>query len=687
MRRAGGSRRSGGRAAACVLASWLLVTGAAAQDADSLAAEATEEGPAPSAETPAADTADPAATADSVAPVDAKPALPDLGPNVIVIGGDDDSAAAPDSSQTQWPAYRPSAAMTALRDFRLERSVDVERSAFGDPDNPIEPLGLLSLADHLRLSPGVRTRELSQGPTIETFGLWGSGSGRSSLQWRGASLPLPGTSGPHTNEIAMSEIRGFSILRGGAAALYGPEAAAGALVLDTSSPLPDAPSTRVTVDEGTDDLTRASATFARRFGPHWGAFVNAETRVFEGFFVGTKASDRTLSATVVNRLPAGWELASTWRRFEADGRHGGFESALERDVTSERHDGRIEAYRPWRDDRGTLIGLNYTSARVENGLGGESADERHFVIPQLQVTSDLPDFAGLHWVARTEGSRSRVTTRSSGEVATNWRGASALRVTAGEGSTRFTVTGRADGEEGRRTAWQGRAEGQWRVGDFGVFGHASHSERWPDRGAALGGVNERHLGGGVGLRFQRSAFGLRAVAWANEIRDFRRDPTFEKVRAHAPVLDAPVGTAELRGTTIGGETAPFGIPGAGWLGSFLLRTSATWQSAENATFGTRLPGRPEFSWTGEGYVERRFFSGELLARARGRLTHWADRVDDAGEPVVDLWLTDVGLEGEIGDAVFFFRFHDLPARADEVEPGVRFPGFSRFYGISWRFLN
>ncbi|NNE43181.1 MAG: hypothetical protein HKN12_03160 [Gemmatimonadetes bacterium] len=60
-------------------------------------------------------------------------------------------------------------------------------------------------------------------------------------------------------------------------------------------------------------------------------------------------------------------------------------------------------------------------------------------------------------------------------------------------------------------------------------------------------------------------------------------------------------------------------------------------------------------------------------------------MDAAGAPVVDLWLTDVLLEGEIGDAVFFYRFHDGMNRADEVEPGIRFAGFSRMYGISWRF--
>jgi hypothetical protein len=84
-------------------------------------------------------------------------------------------------------------------------------------------------------------------------------------------------------------------------------------------------------------------------------------------------------------------------------------------------------------------------------------------------------------------------------------------------------------------------------------------------------------------------------------------------------------------------------------------------------------------------LQRALFQGELLARVRGRLTHYGDRVDEDGSPVIDMWFTDVILEGAIGDAVVFYRFHDLLDRADEVEPGIRFPGFSRMYGVSWKF--
>jgi hypothetical protein len=146
-----------------------------------------------------------------------------------------------------------------------------------------------------------------------------------------------------------------------------------------------------------------------------------------------------------------------------------------------------------------------------------------------------------------------------------------------------------------------------------------------------------------------------------------------------------VGEGEIAGATFGFDTDRFGIPAARWLGLFLFDTSVTWMSAENTTTGERLSGRPRFTWTGEGLLERRFFADELLARVRGRLTHWHDRIDDDGQDVEDLWLTDVLLEAEIGDAVLFVRFMDMLERADPVEPGIPFPGFSRMYGLTWRF--
>ena len=90
-------------------------------------------------------------------------------------------------------------------------------------------------------------------------------------------------------------------------------------------------------------------------------------------------------------------------------------------------------------------------------------------------------------------------------------------------------------------------------------------------------------------------------------------------------------------------------------------------------------------WTGDGFLERRFFEDELLARVRGRLAHYGDRPREGICADVDAWVTDVILEAGIGDAVLYYRFHDLLERADDIEPCYRFPGFSRMYGISWRF--
>ena len=71
----------------------------------------------------------------------------------------------------------------------------------------------------------------------------------------------------------------------------------------------------------------------------------------------------------------------------------------------------------------------------------------------------------------------------------------------------------------------------------------------------------------------------------------------------------------------------------------------------------------------EGFWERHFFADELRLRVVGRLTHWRDRLDGELLPVEDLWLTDVVIEGGIGDAVLYVRFLDMLERADEVEPG------------------
>jgi hypothetical protein len=180
---------------------------------------------------------------------------------------------------------------------------------------------------------------------------------------------------------------------------------------------------------------------------------------------------------------------------------------------------------------------------------------------------------------------------------------------------------------------------------------------------------------------------VRVAAFGTRIGDLRPDPTFEEVQERARVLGAPVGDGEIAGATAGVETERFAMPGIRRLGTWLFSSSATLQRAKNTDTGQRLAGRPRRTWTGEGLLERRFFQDELLARVRGRLTHWGDRVDDAGVAVPDLWLTDVLLEAEVGDAALFYRFHDLLERADEIEPGIFLPGFSRYFGITWRFVG
>ncbi|MAF26499.1 MAG: hypothetical protein CME07_01355, partial [Gemmatimonadetes bacterium] len=124
-----------------------------------------------------------------------------------------------------------------------------------------------------------------------------------------------------------------------------------------------------------------------------------------------------------------------------------------------------------------------------------------------------------------------------------------------------------------------------------------------------------------------------------------------------------------------------------WFGEFRAETSATATDANLRETGTRLAGRPRLTWTGEMSLERRFLDGEVRTSAIGRLTHYRDRTDLLGSAVTDAWITDVVLRGEIGDAIFFYRLHDLLERADEVEPGIRLPGFSFSYGISWRFIG
>ncbi|MEZ5063768.1 MAG: TonB-dependent receptor [bacterium] len=581
------------------------------------------------------------------------------------------------------PPYRPSPVFVALRDFRLERSVGVERTTWGEADDPITPPGVGTLDDALRLEPDVRTRELSQGPTAESFEIGGSGSDRAELLTSGRSLRLPDTSGPHTNDVFLSEVRGLSLVRGGASALFGPNAVGGALALDTGVSIPEIATVRLTPEEGTDDLLRAAFQFSRRFGRNAAAAMQVETRTFEGFFPGTKESDRFVSAASVFRLPRDLEGSVRWRHTRTDGRHGGFEPALVRSVLADRDELRFEAFRPLGESRGALAELGWLSETIDHGIGGDAPEKRSYSTPSLRVTADLPSVGGAALVGRAEAERWRVSYESTGEVRTTWLAATSLRATKGEAGRRSTATARVDWDHHRAPAWQGRLEGEWSLGRAIAYGIAAHGERRPDERAALPGTNERHVDGRVGLRYRGSAGVLDLAGYGRRIRNLRRDPTFEEIRAHLPVLDAPVGEAEISGATLTATGVPWTLPAG--LGRLGLTSSVGWLRADNTTTDTRLPGRPTFTWTGDGFVERRFFTDELLLRLRGRLSHWHDRVDGTGASVEDLWLTDVLVEGEIGDVVFYLRFHDLLERADEVEPGIRFPGYSRMYGLTWRF--
>lgn len=617
-----------------------------------------------------------AASADSTSRPDSAAASATAEPDSSI-------AAAPPAPSV--PPYVPSPSLEALSHFRLDRSADVETVLFGDRSDAIEPAGLASLAAHLRLSPGIRTRELSQGPTAETFDVGGTGSGRSALLLRGAPIDVPGTAGPQSHEVVLSEIDGFSVVRGGAAALYGPSAVDGAVVLLPRQPLPDSLTCRATAEEGVDDWQRGAFHVARRLGSSGGFFAETESRRLDGFFPGTKEVDRHVAGTVVGLLPFHLEGQLGFRRFDGDGRHGGTDPGVIRSVLSRRDDLRGKVFRATREG-GVLVEAGFLREKLETGVGGSSPLTRHFHAPSLRVTADLPSALGIEWIGRVEGERFKVDRIEAKTVEAFARAAAALRATRRAGGSFVTATGRLDAEEARPALLQARLEGEWQRGSVALFAVASRGERVPDREATDPDVEEAQTSGEAGARVGVGVFVFRGVLFATNVDDLRREPTLEELRARSAVTDAPLGDAEIRGATVGFVSERFPMPGLRPLGNWQLRSSVTRLSAELAT-GARLPGRPRLSWTGEGFVERRFFKDELLARLRGRLTHEGDRVDTAGEPVVDAWVTDVLLEGEVGDAVFFYRFHDLLERADEIEPGFRLPGFSRMWGVTWRFVG
>lgn len=599
--------------------------------------------------------------------------------------GADPLAAAADSSdaaEEARPTWLPSDVRRKLRSFRLGWSVDREVIPFGEASDPDAPSGIGTLADLLRLSPAVRTRELSQGPTVESFGLDGGGSGRAALLYRGHDMAVPGTSGPHSHELHLSELEGLTIVRGGASALYGPDAVSGAVVAEPRHPVPEELLSRAVAEEGVDDYQLGAFQVARRIGSSGSFFVSSESRRIDGFFPGTKEVDRNAAGSVILGLPEGWEMAGSYRRYEGDGRSGilGTSSVLTR-----RGDYRFELFRPSGKRRGSLLEAGLTRERLETGVKTPDVVTREIRAPWSRLTTDLPEWGGWQAAARAELGRWRIRDEDTGVVDEFVTSAGALRVHRRDETGTVAATVRLDGQSHRKRAIQARLEGERSAGPGAAFAVLSRGERIPDRGAA-GNDNEVHDAATVGMRLGAGALRMRGALFGSRIRHWRRDPTFEEVRSRSPVRDAPVGDAHLAGASVGFDTDAFALPGVRFLGAFTLRSSATWEEAELES-GARLPGRPRFTWTGEGVLQRRFFRDELLAGVRGRLTHMADRVNDSGTPVVNLWLTDVLLEGRIGDASFFFRFHDMLQRADEVEPGYRFPGFSRTYGISWRFVG
>ena len=598
----------------------------------------------------------------------------------------DSTAAPPDSTAPVAPPWVPDPSHETLRNFRPERSADVETRLLGSRSDAVERAGLVSLAGYLRLSPGVRTREMSQGPTAESFDLSGAGSAHSALLGPGTPFTMPGTGGPHSQEVGLGEIDGFSIVRGGAGALYGPDAVDGAVVTLPRDPLPDELTTRATAEEGVDDWQRGAFQLARRLGSSGGLFAATESRRIEGFYPGTKEVDRLFTGRVYGRLGHREEGRFDYRHYQGDGRMGGFDFGTIRSVLTKRDDLHAEVFRR-SPAGGALVEAHLAREKLETGISGPDPTTRNFLVPSLRITADLPSRGGLVATARAEVAHVRVETEEIFRTDSWLQSAAALRVTRAAGPGFLTGTARLDADGDRPLQPQVRFEAELPAGRSTWFAIASRGERLPDRAAAAPDDAEVLLTGQAGVRLETGPFLWRGAAFATNVTDLRREPTFEEIRSRLPVLDGPQGDAELRGASAGFESRLFAAPGLSWMGALQMRSSVTGLSARNVTTDTRLPRRPRFTWTGDGSLEHRFFQDQLLVRLRGRLTHERDRVDESGAPVVDAWVTDVLLEGEVGDAVFFYRFHDLPQRADEIEPGIRLPGFSRMWGVTWRFLG
>ncbi len=638
-----------------------------------------------------------AATADSArAPIDSAAAVHDssrapldstlAAPVDSASAARIDSTAAPSDSATAAPrsVYRPHSAIASLSDFRLEWSAP-ERVAFREPNDPMEPVALATVAHILRLQPGVRTRELSQGPGQESFAFNGAGSSASDLRFDGSSIVIPGTSGPHSEDVVLSEIGDVSILRGSAAALYGPQAASGATVLRPRFPHAGELLVRVVGEEGSDEYQRASFQGSRHLGENAGFFGTMELRQIEGFFPETKEFDRQYAGRVGGRLPFGLEGEASFRRFEGDARSGGVDTlAVLPVVTRATHVG-AKLFRAWDEARGGLLEMRFHRESIDN-VDPSAPRKREITGPELQATVDLPPLLGLESTVRAEASRWRVEYMQISTIDRFWRTAAALRTSRAFGAgIRLTGTARLDTEEERDDALHARVEGIWAGRAWALSGAVAHGERIPAREAPLPDVSEVHDAATARLAWTGGPATLSTELDWTRVEDIRPEPSFEEVRRRDPADAVPIGTGDLRGLTFGVVTDPFPIPGAAVVGDLTFRTTFALRDDVLDETGAPLPGRARRLWTGEGLLSNEFFQDSLHARLRGRLTYLGDRVDVAFVDVLDAWVTDVIAEAEIADALLHIRFHDLLERGDEIEPGYRLPGFSWMFGVSWRF--
>ena len=167
----------------------------------------------------------------------------------------DSAQAAADSANAN--KFQPHPALESLGHFHADWSVNYEAIPFRDVNEPVEPHGVATIGPLLRLLHGVRTRELSPLLGTESFALGGASSLSSTLLFDGRSISIPGTSGPHSEEVQLSEISSLGIVRGGAAALYGPDAASGAVLVAPRFPHHEELLARAAGEEGVDEYQRA----------------------------------------------------------------------------------------------------------------------------------------------------------------------------------------------------------------------------------------------------------------------------------------------------------------------------------------------------------------------------------------------------------------------------------------------